>query len=313
MNLSPAENFLEATRFGSPEYMPRGNEDIFHSLQIKNNFYYGNWTDAWGVEWVMDMPGTSPFPKGNPLPDITKLEDYQVPNPDDLFTDMGEEKQKLQKAKAEGRLIVGGFSYFLFERAWAIMGLENFLVSLIEEPELSRELLHKIAAYAKRVFENMLELGADMVGFSEDLGTQRALAFSPKHFTQFFLPEYKFAFDDVIRANKIINFHSCGCVESIAQHLADINVTILNPVQARANDLTAIKKMTFGKMALNGAIDSHLLLIGSAKEVKNEVARVIEILKPGGGYICAPDQGFPEYPQENIDALYKAATELGRY
>jgi len=313
MNLSPAENFLEAIRFGSPKYMPRGNEDIFHSLQTKNNFSYANWTDAWGVNWVMDMPGTSPFPKGNPLPDITKLEDYQIPNPDDLFTDMGEEKQRLEKAKSEGRLIVGGFSYFLFERAWAVMGLENFLIALIEEPELSRALLHKIAAYAKRVFENMLEIGADMVTFSEDLGTQRALAFSPKHFKQFFLPEYQFAFDDVIRAKKIINFHSCGCVESIAQQLADINVSILNPVQARANDLTELKKATFGKMALNGAIDSHLLLVGSVKEVKDEVARVIEILKPGGGYICAPDQGFPEYPQENINALYETAVELGRY
>jgi len=313
MNLSPAQNFLEAIRFGSPEYMPRGNEDIFHTLQIKNNFFYGNWTDQWGVNWVMDMPDTSPFPKVNPLPDITKLDDYKIPNPDDLFTDMDEEKRKVKKAKAEGKLVICGMSYFLFERAWAVMGLENFLVALIEEPELSHILLRKIALYAKRVFENMLELGADMISFSEDLGTQRALAFSPEHFHEFFLPEYRVAFEDTLKAKKIINFHSCGCVESIVHSLADINVSMLNPIQSRANDIKKIKEITTNKMALSGAIDSHLLLVGTTKEVRDETARVIEILKPGGGYICAPDQGFPEYPPENIDMLYKTAVELGRY
>ena len=48
-------------------------------------------------------------------------------------------------------------------------------------------------------------------------------------------------------------------------------------------------------------------------EVYKETARVIEILKPGGGYICAPDQGFPDYPPENMNMLYKTAAELGKY
>jgi len=313
MNLTPAENYLESIRFGKPDYMPRGNEHIFHSLQLKNNYAQANWTDQWGVDWVLDMPGTSPFPKGNPLADLRKLESYKLPDPGDLFDDLGDELDKLRKAKEAGLLIASGISYFLFERAWALMGLENFLVAMIEEPELCHELLHKIATYAKGAFARMLELGVDVIGFSEDLGTQRALAFSPTHFEVFFLPQYKYIFEDILREGKIINFHSCGCVESIVHYLADINVTILNPVQARANDLQAVKKATFGKMALNGAIDSHLLLTGTVQEVRDETARVIEILKPGGGYICAPDQGFPEYPQENIDALYEVAVGLGRY
>ena len=313
MKLTPAENYLEAIRFGSPEYMPRGNEDIFHRIQLKGHFNYANWTDPWGVRWVMDMPGTSPFPKGNPLPDIRKLEDYKLPDPDTIFQDMEEEKRKIKEAKAQGKLIDGGYSYFIFERVWALMGLENFLAALIEEPELTHELLHKIAVFAKRVFANMLELGADMISFSEDLGTQRALMFSPKHFEEFFLPEYRFAFEDVLKEGKMINFHSCGCVESIVQGLADIRVSVLNPVQARANDLAGIKKVTLGKTALCGAVDSHLLLVGSIREVRDETARVIEILKPGGGYICAPDQGFPEFPQENIDAMYETAVEMGLY
>jgi len=313
MSLTPVENYLEAIRFGSPDYMPRGNEDIFYGIHLKGHFARANWTDAWGVRWVMDMPETSPFPKGNPLPDINKLAEYKLPNPDRLFDDFEDEKRGIESAKAEGKLIVGNHSYFVFERVWALMGLENFMVALLESPDLTRELLHKIAGFAKRVFENYMELGADAISFSEDLGTQRALMFSPEHFDGFFLPEYRYAFDDVIKEGKMVNFHSCGCVDSIVEKLSGIGVTVLNPIQARANDIGRIKKVTFGKMALSGAIDSHLLLIGTTDEVRAETMRIIEILKPGGGYICAPDQGFPEYPPENIDAMYKAAEEMGAY
>lgn len=84
----------------------------------------------------------------------------------------------------------------------------------------------------------------------------------------------------------------------------------LTPVE---NYLEKIKRITFGKTALSGGVDSHLLLVGTTLEVQKETARVIEILKPGGGYICEPDQGFPNYPPENINAMYKTATEMGRY
>jgi len=84
----------------------------------------------------------------------------------------------------------------------------------------------------------------------------------------------------------------------------------LTPVE---NYLEKIKRITFGKTALSGGVDSHLLLVGTTLEVQKETARVIEILKPGGGYICEPDQGFPNYPEKNIDAMYKTATEMGHY
>lgn len=66
--------------------------------------------------------------------------------------------------------------------------------------------------------------------------------FSPVLFREFFLPEYISCFENVLKENKIINIHSCGCVDAIAGDLASIGVTVLNPIQARANDLGRIKK-----------------------------------------------------------------------
>ena len=310
--MNPKENFLEAIRFGKPQYVPLANEPVWHDFQLDGNFRMESWTDSWGVGWEVGLEGTVPFPKGPPLTSLDRLADYQMPNPGDLVL-TGEMKSGLSSVDRSERLVCGRLTYLLFERAWAIMGMEEFLTSLITHPEESHAFCHGIAEYARRVFDRYLELGVDAISFSEDLGTQRALTMSPHMFREFILPEYEYCFGNVIKAGKLINFHSCGCVDAVAEDLAGIGVTILNPVQARANDLHAIKSSTIGQMALQGAIDTALLADGTPQQVREEVIRVMDILKPGGGYICSPDQGIPGVPEENMAALWETAADVGKY
>jgi uroporphyrinogen decarboxylase len=310
--MNPKENFLAAIRFQSPAYVPLGNEPVWHAFQFEGNFRIDNWTDRWGVQWEVGLAGTVPFPKGNPLPSLDQLADYRFPDPGGLvFTE--EMKRALANVDRGQKLVKGELTYLLFERAWAIMGMENFMAALITHPAEMRAYLHGIAHYARKVFDRYLELGVDAIGFSEDLGSQRALMISPAMFRAFILPEYEYCFENALRAGKIVHFHSCGCVHAVAQDLAGIGVSILNPIQARANDLPRIKAETRGRMALHGGIDTAVLALGTPADVRAEVARVMDILKPGGGYICAPDQDIPGIPPENTVALWQAARELGRY
>lgn len=311
-NLSPKENYLAAVRFAGPDYVPRGDEPIWHHFQFEGNFRLADWTDLWGVRWEVGLEGTVPFPKGNPLPDLDGLADYRFPDPGQLeFT--AEQRDALAKVDRGEKLVGGSLTYLLFERAWAIMGMEQFLSALVTHPAEAKVLLHGIADYARRVFDRYLELGVDAVSFSEDLGTQRALIMSPAMFREFLLPEYVYAFADVLSAGKLVLFHSCGCIEAIAADLASIGVSVLNPIQARANDLAKVKADTVGRMALEGAIDTAILAGGTPEDVRAEVIRVMEMLKPGGGYICGPDQGIPGVPAENYQALWDTAREVGRY
>ena len=310
--MNPKENFLEAVRFGSPAYVPRTNEAIWHTLLLDGNFRLESWRDDWGIDWKVGLAGTVPFPKGNPLPSLDRLDDYHMPDPDDLVL-TEQARSGLAHVDRGERLVSGHLFYLLFERAWPIMGMEGFLTALHTHPEEAHALCHGIADYARRVFDRYLELGVDAVSFTEDLGSQRALMISPQMFRDFFLPEYEYCFENVLKAGKLINFHSCGCIDAIAEDLAGIGVTILNPLQARANDLDKVKQKTAGKLALQGAIDTALLAGGTPQEVRDEVASVMEILKPGGGYICGPDQTIPGIPDENMRALWETATDIGRY
>ena len=310
--MNAKENLLEAIRFGKPDHVPLGNEPVWHGFQFEGNMRMENWMDLWGVRWEVGMAGTVPFPKGNPLPSLDRLEDFRFPSPSELvFTE--KMREDLRTVDRSQKLVCGSLTYLLFERAWAIMGMDNFLTSLITHPQEAHAFLHGVVHFARGVFDRYLELGVDAIAFSEDLGTQRALMISPKMFREFILPEYEYCFENVLTEGKIINFHSCGCVDAVAADLARIGVTILNPIQARANDLAKIKDETLGRMALSGGIDTAVLANGTPGRVRAEVVRVMGILKPGGGYICAPDQGIPGVPQENYDALWQTAREVGGY
>lgn len=310
MNLK--ENYLEAVRFRRPDHVPLANEPIFHSFEFEGNFRMDDWTDLWGVRWEVGLEGTVPFPKGNPLPSLDRLSDFVFPDPDRLVLtdDMGDKLRAVDRGEF---LVVGHLMYLIFERAWAIMGMDNFLAALITHPSESRTFLHGIATFARGVFDRYLELGVDGISFSEDLGSQRALMISPAMFRECILPEYIFCFEHVLRERKMVLFHSCGCIGAIASDLAAIGVTVLNPIQARANDLAKLKSDTLGRMALNGAIDTSILAQGTPEDVRTEVIRVMEILKPGGGYVCGPDQSIPGIPAENLEALWETAREVGRY
>jgi uroporphyrinogen decarboxylase len=135
---------------------------------------------------------------------------------------------------------------------------------------------------------------------------------SPRFFRDFFVPEHRRCFEPLVKERKIVDFHSCGRVQDIVEDLISVGVTVLNPVQARANDLVLMKQKCMGKMALKGGIDSHLLMLGPVAKIEEEVERVMAVLSPGGGYIVGPDQSMP-FPPENIESLWRKTLTYGKY
>ncbi len=310
--MNAKENFLEAIRFGDPQYVPLGCEPIMEGFELAGIQPQRDRPDLWGVTWEVAIEGTFPFPKGHPLTSLDHLDDYRFPSSGEPEFTL-EMQERLAATDRDQKIVIGYVTQLLFEKAWAIMGMEGFLTSLITHPKEAREYLHGIATYSRGIFDRYLDLGFDGVGCSEDLGSQRALMMSPEMFREFLLPEYRYIFENVLRAGRIAYFHSCGCIEAIAADLADTGLTVLNPVQARANDLRRVKSDTFGRTALHGAIDTAVLALGAPDDVRDEVTRVMEMLKPGGGWVCAPDQEIPGVPAENMAALWDTARQLGRY
>lgn len=64
-----------------------------------------------------------------------------------------------------------------------------------------------------------------------------------------------------------------------------------------------------------GGIDTQKILpFGTAREVKDEVKRRMEDLALGGGYLLASCHNIQaDIPPGNIEAMFEAAEEYGKY
>jgi uroporphyrinogen decarboxylase len=110
----------------------------------------------------------------------------------------------------------------------------------------------------------------------------------------------------------LVSFHSCGHVEPLLDLFIGLGVDILNPVQASANDLRAVRERTAGRMALQGGVPSSLLVSGPPGAIRAEARRLMRELGAAGGYFCCPDQGMP-WPEEHHRALRETVEAEGVY
>jgi uroporphyrinogen decarboxylase len=322
--MNAKENLLKAINRDNPEYIPWLVRKFPHLDQgiIKRVEYIGNFTgmgiegtDDWGVHWVpsegygKDMVC---FPKVHPLEDITDLNNYRFPDTSKFELDSKSIKT-IGSVNKDEVIIFGQSHYCLFERAWALTGLENFLVYLYTEPKLVKKLIKGIGNYHIKMADHYINLGVDGCRVSEDLGSQRQLLMNPDQWREFFKPELKRIVEKYKKAGKLFFFHSCGHIEDIVEDLIEIGVDILNPVQAGANDLQAMGEQFGGRITFLGGIDSqHVLMLGTPEEVVAETRLRIKQLSPGGGYIAAPDQSMP-FPEANIKAMVDTVKKYGKY
>jgi uroporphyrinogen decarboxylase len=193
-----------------------------------------------------------------------------------------------------------------------LVGMENAMCYFQTEPAAMRTMLQRIMDFQVGIAQHYLKVGVEMVGMSDDLGTQRGLLLSPALINDFLVPEYKRLFALYKSKGVLVNFHSCGHIEPALDMFMDLGVDILNPVQATANDLDRVRSRTEGRMALQGGISSGLIASGPIPAIRRAVHRRLWQLGRQGGYFCSPDQGMP-WPEANIQALRDAVAEFGRY
>ena len=225
---------------------------------------------------------------------------------------------------AEDRYAIMGTPWLLspFERAIDMVGMETLLTLMSTEPEYVQVLLAKIAGYCKALMGHFLRAcgdDLDIVGISDDLGTERSLLISPRMYRRILKPVHAdyIAFIKAHTHAKLF-LHSDGDIFDVLDDLVEIGVDILNPIQTTAGkmgNLGELKRRYGTNLVFCGGIDSqHILPYGTPAEVRDEVRRVISLLGPGGGYMLAAVHTIMnETPAENILAMVEAALEFGAY
>ena len=282
--------------------------------------------DDWGTGQIEIEPGIW-FPGYHPLADaitVEELESYQSwPDMDDpsRFMYVAEEAKKLVQEN-EYAIMATPWLMFPFERAFAMQGMDKFLLNMAMSPDFAEALLRKNLSLCKQLMGNFLtEIGEniDIIKIGDDLGTQDRLMISPKMYRKMLKPIHMELIQHIKKYTKAkIFFHTDGDVFDLIDDFIEIGVDILNPIQTSAGKMADLEglKARYGKnLIFCGAVDTqHILPHGTPEEVRQEMKRVINILGRDGGYMVASVHTIMhEVPPENILAMVDAVEEFGHY
>ena len=244
------------------------------------------------------------------LPFAQAIRKYTPPDPlrSDNFDDMIRDKALYGK---DGNFFVIPSGYLgLYERAYSIMGFEQFMMESITDPDSVSILLDMITEYKIAHAHKKIELGFKVGHHGDDLGTQTGPFISPKLFHKLLLPRMTRIFNVFRDAGCPMVLHSCGNITDFIPPLIDAGLSLLEPVQP-CMDFEFLKKEYGDRLSFWGGIDTQRLLpFGTPEEVKEETRRVIRILGQGGRYIIAPSQEImTDVPVTNIVALLETIQE----
>ena len=305
-------NTLKAIRLDEPEFVPVFDGSVWEAFELGGNFQWKSFTDHWGVVWQAELGGYVPVDVVHPLSDLTKLDAYPWPDPWAL-TWTAEDQRRFDAVDRQRKLVGGLHINFLYERLRCLMGMDNFLVALHEEPDRLRVVIDRIVEYQLVCLRRLLDLGVDIIHIPEDLGTSHDLIMSPEMFRHFILPSYERCFAEIRQRGVRIDFHTDGAIERIIPDLIGLGINVLNPVEVTANDQRRTRELVQGRVAVLGGINSKIVHTGTVDDVRREVRRAFALWKPGGGWLAGPDQVVIGAPEKNVQALWETCWELAEY
>jgi len=308
--------------FNPPEsFLAKGDRiDWWHALSrsTPNRMFRriskdGDIFDIWGHQMRVVKNPTGAYEEivEFPLRDASPNDVHNHPWPKPDWWDFKPLPEVFEKLDANGPLHLRFRAGSIFEVAWQLCGMDQFLMDLAVDPEVPLLIMDYLTDITVEILDQVLENNAnrlDMVYFYDDVATENALMISKKMWRQYIQPRHMRLIEVAKKYNRKIMYHCDGSIYPLIPELIEMGVDLLNPIQVDAKNMEDWRlKEEFGDtLCFHGGIDNiHTLPNGSPEDVKNEVRHRKEILGKDGGYIVASTHHIQSNtPPENVDAMY---------
>jgi uroporphyrinogen decarboxylase len=321
-DLAMSERVLNLSRSGHNPHGGGNTYELERALGVDmlqtsvcwaNGYYQAGdkYTDEWGVTWK-SAPYETPFGTGHytemvghPLDDDGAISRYRAPDPNrpELYEDA---RWTIEQFKDEF-WIVGVTVTTIWETAWALRGYERLLSDLVTDPDLAETILDIPYNYHLTAAKRLVEMGVDMIWIGDDVGSQRAMLMSPRHWRRFLKPRMASFIAALKAANPQIKvaYHTDGTVWPIIPDLIEIGLDILNPIQPACMDPAELKRQYGDRLCFWGAIDEQETLpFGTPAQVRDEVLTRLKTIGKDGGLIIGPTHHVQfDTPLENFWAM----------
>lgn len=272
---------------------------------------YPSWSSSGVNEWGQ---GSCP-----PMINFRSADDvYEYPFPDVGASYRYEHLPEIIAGiKEKGLPAVSGYECGSFEHLWALRGMDNFLVDLLDEPEFLTPLIEKVSDLKAEIAAGYAKAGVDIVWTGDDLGSEIAMLMDPDLWRKHLKPCVKKIVNRAKSANPdvLIAFHSDGYIEPIIPDLIESGIDIFQAVQPECMDIAKLKEKYGDKLSFWGTIGTQsTMAFGTPDDVKRDVKERIMTVGKGGGLCIGPSHTLePPTPWENIVAFFEAVKAFGEY
>src|SRR4030042_1471281 len=247
-----------------------------------------------------------------------EIEEFPWPDPD--WMDVSHIRQDALEWKGRYAVLGGDWSPF-YHDAIDLLGMDRLMLLLYDAPGLIDAVLRRIVDYYSEVSRRIFEAAGgaiDIFFIGNDFGTQNGPVVSEALFRRFFLPHLKRLVDLGHDFGPEVMPHWCGGFAPLIPALVEAGLDALQSLQpdARGMEPGGLKRDFGSRIVLNGCIDTHHVLIkGTPELARRRTREVLEVMKPGGGYVASPSHDYllPETPVENVVAMYETLREYGQY
>lgn len=263
--LTKKQNFLETIRGGNPDRFVNQYEYLNLILEVPTGFAPvkgTNFKDGWGVSWSWPEDQIGGFPlhddEHKVLKDILKWK--EVVKAPAINTSDADWAAAIAHANSidtneEYRTVM--FGPGIFEMTHMLMGMEDALMGLYEEPEAMHELIDYFTQYELDFAKVLIDrLHPTALFHHDDWGSQINSFVSPDMFEEFFLPAYKKIYG-FYKANgvEIIVHHSDSYAANLIPHMIEMGMDVWQGVM-RTNNIPEVIKKYGGKLSFMGALHS---------------------------------------------------------
>ncbi|HAJ95395.1 MAG TPA: hypothetical protein DCP02_04085 [Actinobacteria bacterium] len=275
--------------------------------------------DFWGIERrsIKNKFGTYDEITYHPLAHVKTLKEVEEYRwPDMSWFDMSHLKKEINYINEKERHAIIFFAGSVFETSWYMRGFEQFLMDLVECPEIAVAIVKKVTEFYKDRAMCAIEASdgqIDIIRSGGDLGAQGGMILSPELWRKYIKQWSR----ELIKPFKEMGlgtfYHSCGSIVPVIEDFIEMGLDILDPIQpeAKGMDPEHLKDNFGSRLSFHGGIDEQKILPrGTTKDVEEEVLKLINILGNNGGYIVAPSNAVqPDTPVENVLAMFRTARE----
>jgi len=203
------------------------------------------------------------------------------------------------------------------ETIWRILGTENTLMKIGEDPGKVARFIERLGDFLVGVTEGQIAAADGKLSglyIWGDVAYDRGMFFSPDYWRAVYKPQLARICAVAHDAGLKVIYHGCGNASVLFDDMIEAGVDAYNPLEAKAGlDVVDLKRQFGHRWAFNGNIDVRVLATNDRDQVRREVLRKLNAAK-GGGFIVQSDHSMPDnVAPATYDYVRQLVREFGDY